>query len=421
LQLLDWNNAAAMNAKSVTHKPELFSVPDHVPANLVIPFDFHSGPEFRSNPFDHLRTLFSLPRIFYTPTHYAKSGAWVVSRNEDVRYILQHSELFSSAGSVGYSKLIGENWDMIPVELDPPRQTAFRTLLNPIFAPKEIGFLDGKIRSTVGNLVDGFGHLGGCDFISDFARPFPISIFLQIFGLPTDALAEFADWANGIMNSFDAEVMRSSMRSMVDYLRLEIRERKINPKNDLISKVCHATIDGRPITDDEIMGTSFLLFIGGLDTVTSSLAFHFHFLATHPDVQEQLRGNRSVIPAAVEELLRFFAVVSLNRRVVEDTEVAGVRMKKDDWVMVSLAAASNDPKEFASPEKFDLNRSTGAPHTAFSYGPHRCLGSHLARRELAAALNGWFDKVPQFKVKPGTEPVTHGGVIFGIENLELVW
>jgi cytochrome P450 len=410
-----------MSSQAVAPKPTVFSVPEHVPPNLVIPFDFHSGPEYQSDPFGHLRTLFTLPRIFYTPSHYAKPGAWVVSRNEDVRYVLQHHELFSSTGSVKYSGLIGEDWDMIPVELDPPRQTAFRLLLNPIFGPREVGLLDGKIRSTAATLVGGFKDKGECNFISDFARPFPISIFLQIFGLPNDTLLEFADWATGIMSSFDLDVMRSSMRAMVDYLRLEIDKRRTDPKGDLISKIVHAKIDGRPITDDEIMGTSFLLFIAGLDTVTSSLAFHFHYLATHPEVQGQLRNDRSLIPAAVEELLRRFAVVSLNRRVVEDTEVAGVRMKKGDWVALSLAAASNDPADFSNPEKFDLHRSTTAAHTAFSYGPHRCLGSHLARRELAAALNGWFDALPQFCVKPGTEPITHGGVIFGIENLELAW
>jgi cytochrome P450 len=409
-----------MSAEAMVPKQETFAVPQHVPADLVIPFDFHSDPELKSDPFGHLKRLFTLPRIFYTPAHYAKPGAWVVSRNEDVRYVLQHSELFSSTGSVGYSELIGEHWDMIPVELDPPRHTAFRALLNPIFGPKEIGLLDGKIRATVGALVGGFEGSGQCNFIDDFARPFPISVFLQIFGLPSETLGEFADWANGIMSSFDIEVMRESMRAMVGYLRVEIEKRKIDPKNDLISKVVQAKIDGRPITDDEIMGTCFLLFIGGLDTVTASLAFHFHFLATHPDVQTRLRNDRNLIPAAVEELLRRFAVVSLNRRVAEDTEVAGIKMKKNDWVMVSLAGASNDPREFPNPDKFDLGRSS-TPHTAFAYGPHRCLGSHLARRELAAALNGWFDKIPLFHVKPGTEPTTHGGVIFGIENLELAW
>jgi len=396
------------------------AVPDHVPADLVVPFDFHSDPEFRTDPFGCLRQLFRLPRIFYTPVHYAKPGAWVVSRDEDVRYVLQHAELFSSTGSVSFSQLIGENWPMIPVELDPPRQTAFRMLLNPMFSPKEMGLLDSKIRETSSGLVAAFAANGECDFISEFARPFPISIFLAIMGLPTAALVDFADWAKGVMSSFDESVMRSSMQSMVDFLREQIADRKVQPKDDLISKVVHANIDGRAITDDEVIGTCFLLFIAGLDTVTSSLSFHFHFLATNPEIQQQLRDDRSRIPAAVEELLRLFAVVSLNRRVMADTEIAGVKLKEGDWVMVSLSGASNDPSEFPDPEKFDPDRAN-MRHTAFAFGPHRCLGSHLARREFVAALNAWFDAVPPFTLKPGEVPVGHGGVIFGYQNLSLAW
>jgi cytochrome P450 len=179
-------------------------------------------------------------------------------------------------------------------------------------------------------------------------------------------------------------------------------------------------IDGRPFNDDELIGTVFLLFIGGLDTVVSSLAYHFRYLAENPEDQARLRADPSLIPDAVEELFRVFAVVTTGRFATEDTEIAGVRIKKGDMVTGSTILSNSDPDEFANPGAVDITRSPNR-HNAFSFGPHRCLGSHLARREIQIAIDEWLKRVPAFRVRPGAELKTLGGGVLGMEELPLVW
>jgi cytochrome P450 len=216
------------------------------------------------------------------------------------------------------------------------------------------------------------------------------------------------------------EARISAMQSIIGYLRNVIAERTANPGTDLISVATKAKVYGRPVTDKEIIGICFLLFIAGLDTVASSLGFYFKHLAENPALQAKLRADRSLIPDAIEEFLRLYPVVSGHRRVEQDTEVGGVFMKQGDWITVPTMNANRDPNEFPDPDTFNLERGSNR-HIAFAFGPHRCIGSHLARREFAVALNAWFDQLPPFAVKPGTTPATNGGVVFGVTDLQLVW
>lgn len=400
---------------------ERAAVPLHVPEKLVLPFDFYSDPAFLTDPYSVIeRQRDASPRIYYSPTHYMLPGCWVLTRADDIRHVLQHPDLFSSAGQVSFSQLIGERWDLIPLELDPPTHSAFRGLLNPLFSPQQINKLDAGMRASAIKLIDEARGQKGVEFISAFAHPFPVSVFLQLLGLPLEEMPIFLKWNEGLIRSFSLETRRDAMRSMVSYLRGTIEARRKTPSNDLISFAVHASLDDRALTEDEIIGICFLLFIGGLDTVAASLGFHFRHLATHPELQARLRADRSLIPNAIEEFLRLYSVVSGHRRVTRDTEVAGVTMKKGDWITVPTMNASRDPNEFPNPDSFDLERSA-ARHVAFAYGVHRCVGSHLARREFQIALNSWFDELPPFKLKAGAPVRTIGGAVLGVSELHLVW
>ncbi|WP_157218906.1 cytochrome P450 [Flavisphingomonas formosensis] len=396
------------------------TVPPHVPADLVIESDFHSGPGFATDPFGAVAWQTTGPRIFYSPTHYLLPGCWVVTRAEDIRYVLQTPELFSSSGGIGFSALIDEAWDLIPVELDPPHHAPFRALLNPLFSPKEVGKLETGVRLAATSLVDRFADADEVEFIGAFAQPFPVSVFLQLLGLPLEEMPQFLEWEAGLLKSFSLEDRKRAAANIVGYLRNAIKDRRANPGTDLISWATHSQVDGRALTDDEVIGICFLMFIAGLDTVASSLGFHYHYLATHPELQAQLRADRSLIPTAVEEFMRLYSIVINHRRVVQDTEIAGVTLKKGDWMTVPTFNASLDPAEFQDPRTFILDRPANR-HVAFSYGPHRCLGSHLARREFVVAMNEIFDRLPTFRLKEGAPFRTVGGAVFGVEELHLVF
>jgi cytochrome P450 len=169
-----------------------------------------------------------------------------------------------------------------------------------------------------------------------------------------------------------------------------------------------------------VIGALFLFFVGGLDTVASSLGFIFEHLATHPEQQQWLRENPAEIPHAVEELLRRFSVVTVYRQATADVELDGVLVKQGDWISLTQSLGSLDPREFDNPMEVDFQRKQ-VRHFAFSFGPHFCIGSHLARREMAVALQQWLTRIPPFRVKEGSTTVRHAGGVYGIEHLELAW
>ena len=396
------------------------SAPSHVPPDLVIACDFYSDPLFKTDPYAAIAWQASGPPIFYTPTHYTLPGCWVLTRAEDIRDLLQQPELFSSRGGVNFAALIDEPWELIPVELDPPKHGVFRTLLNPLFSPKEVNKMGEGVRAAAASLLDRFAGAPDVEFVASFAQPFPVTVFLQLLGLPVDDMRQFLDWEAGLLKSFRLEDRQAAARNIVVYLRGCIEERRLSPGTDLISFATHAEVEGRKLTDDEIVGVCFLLFVGGLDTVASSLGFHYRHLAMDQALQAKLRADRSLIPAAIEEFLRLYSIVMDHRRVTRDCAFGGVQMKEGDFVMVPTMNASRDPREFTNPNEFDLERGDNR-HVAFSYGIHRCLGSHLARREFVVAMNEIFDRLPPFRMKEGAPYRTVGGVVFGVEELHLAF
>jgi cytochrome P450 len=340
-------------------------------------------------------------------------GTWVLTRAADIRAALQDAATFSSKITRSNSGL-----SLIPLELDPPEHPKFRAIMNPIFSPARMKQLEGKVRDLARELAATCAAKGECNFVEDFAKPFPVGIFLDLMGLPKENMTRFLEWEALIMR--DKQTRAAAMQQVSLYLQELIDERRRNPTDDLITFAVTAKVDDRPLTDAEVIGICVLLFIAGLDTVTNSFAFHFRHLAEHPSDQDSLRENFSLIPSAVEELFRAYAVVNTNRYATRDVEFAGVQIKKGDNVTCSTILASRDPQEFENPNHVLFSRSPN-PHNAFSYGPHRCLGSHLARREIIAGIEEWLKAIPPFRVKPGAVINAHGGGVFSLESLPLVW
>jgi len=396
-------------------------VPSHVPPELVTDYKYGEEAGFSDDPQAEVAKLLKGPRVFWVrnPQHDGRPG-WLVHRYEDVRAVFQDAEAFSSKAVANFQGFIGETWDMIPLELDGQRHQNYRMLLNPLFSPGKVNAMEAGVRQLAVSLIESFAAKGECEFLEDFARPYPISIFLQLMDLPLEMRTTFLAWEYQVLHAKDMDVRRDGLHKIIGYLRQAIEDRRSNLGDDLISFAIKARIDGQPIPEDDIMGIVFMLYIGGLDTVVATLGFMFKYLATHPEKRRALIDDPAGLPDAIDEMLRVFATVNGNRQLTRDMEFAGVKMKKGDRVYLATIAANRDPAEFDAPSDVDFHR-TGNRHLTFAAGPHRCIGSHLARRELKIAIEEWLKRIPDFAIKPGAEMPAHAGGVWGIENLPLYW
>ena len=407
-------------------RPNTFNrpVPDHVPPEMVREFNLwtEAGLEPRANGEPHaaLSFLHDGPDIFYAPNNtYDGFGTWVITRVEDQRKILQDTATFSS-GLGKFESVMGEGWRIIPLELDPPDHTQFRTLLNPLLSPKRVNELETLARPLAVKLIEEIAARGtSCDFMEDFAFPFAVGVFLNFIGLDQSRRKEFLGWADQLLHG-NFEERGQAQLTIMAFMRELIALRRREPADDFMSFLLKARVGDRPLADMEMESMGGLIFIAGLDTVAAALGFDFNYLARRPEEQARLRGDRELIKSAVEEMLRAYPTVTMVRKVVRDIEFNGVSFKVGDLVSCPSMVSSRDPAEFPDPNRIDFERDDNR-HTAFSYGPHRCVGSHLARRELIIAIEEWLDRMPPFRIKDGAAPITHGGYVFGIDNLQLAW
>ena len=349
----------------------------------------------------------------------------LISRYEDVHNALRQPRLFSSAED---PIDLGTPRALIPLQVDPPHHARYRRLLDPLFSPKAVDAMEDDVRELARALLGDLVDRESCDFHTEFAVPFPCTIFLRIMGLPLEDLDQFLAWKDGIIrpavdDHFDLDAMRNARRQAgqaIDaYFESAIDERLNTPADDLLTLFLNAEVGGERLDRDEVLGLCYLFLLGGLDTVTASLDCMIARLATHPDERRRLVEDPSVIPSAVEELLRFETPVTMVPRVAtESTTLGTCPIGKGTHVMLLLGAADTDERAFDRPDKVDFDRA-GNRHFAFSAGPHRCLGSHLARRELRVALEEWHREIPDYAIHPGTS-LNYSPGIRQIEPLPLV-
>ncbi len=334
------------------------------------------------------------------------SGVAMVNTYDDILWALRHPDYFTSADGM---LNLGEQ-PLIPLEVDPPEHTKYRRMLNPQFVPREIEKLEPEVRRLVNELIDGFVDNGAVDFHNEFSTPLPSGIFLALMGLPMEDLPQFLIWRDNSIrpdvapdDTEGAELIRKeTAHAISDYFRVAIEKCRANPSDTLLSQIVHSEIEGRPLNEAELLGISHLLLLGGLDTVTATLDCMISFLATHPDLRQQLVDDPACVPAAVEELLRYLTPVMLIPRTVkQDVELHGVEMHAGDAVMLVLGAANGDPSEFGDGE-VDFARDPNK-HLAFGAKNHLCLGAHLARLELRVALEEFHRRIPDYRIPEGVE------------------
>jgi cytochrome P450 len=347
---------------------------------------------------------------------------WMLTHLEVMREAFQHPETFSSTAVIPSAP--DPQYKLIPEMIDPPEHTAWRRVLGKIFGPNATEQLDPWVRERAASLVTDLVAAGSCDFVTDFAQRFPNSVFLDILGLPQAELSFFVSSVDKIMHGnhadpADAQRSADTIAEVTEYFRQLVAERRRAPKDDLISTAIGFEIDGAPVTDADLLSLLVFLFMAGLDTVAIQLSYSFLHLATHAADRERVVAEPSSIPGYVEDLLRVYSFVTPARKVTHDVEFTGCPMKAGQMVYLPLPAANRDPREFPSPYSVDADRPHNR-HIAFGAGPHRCLGSHLARRELRIALEEWHRRIPSYAVDQGAD-IFESGQQIGLISLPLHW
>ncbi len=403
---------------------ERYTVPSHVPLELVHPFDFVHAPGIEQQPFATVEQYRHCGRVFWNPINPFFGGAWVLTRAEDLRYVLSNPKLFSNVGEAEHSRSEDAEVELIPLEYDPPEHTRIRHLLNPILSPPAVHKLGEGIRAHASALIDVLVPQGKCEFVDSFAVPLPVSVFLQLMGLPQGDAPMALGWKSAILHVgehvTDNAVADAASHAVIAYLDGHAAARRANPREDFISHVANAQVAGQRLQDREVRGILYLMLLAGLDTVTATLGWFFHHLAAHPDQQAQLRADPSLVPQAVEEMMRLYSITVAHRKCLQDVEVAGVAMKKGDWISICAPFGSMDPEEFPDPDRYNLARGL-VRHFGFGFGPHICAGAHLARLELTIALEEWLARVPPWRFARGPEMNAYTGTSFGLHNLHLAW
>ena len=364
------------------------------------------------DPFAALQALGN-PPPFWLDDPNDVDGYWVVTRYEDVRDVLQDAETFSSIDAqIPFVQMADP---LLPTESDPPYTQALRSSLMPHLTAKRVQALTERMHQVSIELIEGFRGRGHCDAVKEFAQIYPITVFIEFFGLDVGRREEFREQAQLFQNFADKRADAwAAIRAIVEEHLIAKRER---PGDDLLSAVAQARVDGEYLATSVAVSLASAVFVGGLDTVASNLSWDLRFLAKNPEYRRQLVEHPEIIPNALEEFLRLFSVANPMRRVTRDIKFREANMLAGDRIQLSIAAANRDVRIFG--DKVDFTRKVN-PHLAFATGPHRCLGSHLARLEIAIALENWHKLIPDYRVSPGAQFDYHGP-IFAMENLPLEW
>jgi cytochrome P450 len=333
----------------------------------------------------------------------------VVSRRSDVEEVFRRPDVFSSNMSAVDLQNVRP---LIPLQIDPPEHKKYRRILDPLFAPRQMARLEEPVAQLVNDLIDGFDGRDEIDFATEFSIPLPSQVFLTLLGLPLDELPRFLAMKDGIIRpehvtgtvrqSETAQAhQREAARSIYAYFDEILDERQAKGRDDLLTTFLHSEVDGHRLTREDILDICFLFLIAGLDTVTASLDCMFAYLAQHPERRRQLVEDPGLVPAAVEELLRWESPVMMVSRVaMDDTELDGCPIRRGDHVSVLIGSANTDDSEFGDGDEVRFDRDPNR-HLAFGGGIHRCLGSHLARQELRVTLREWHRRIPDYSIKPG--------------------
>ncbi len=408
---------------------EAVPVPAHIPPAAVYDFDFRSDPGLLVNPHERLREILrDAPPVFWTPRN---GGRWIVMGYSEISEAARDPDRFTSTFMPpeqlkAMLAMMPPGMPRIPqatpISMDPPDHTRLRGPLQKTFSPRAAMQQIDDIRALTDRLIDAVIDQGHCDFIPAIAVPLPVTIFLKLMGLPVRRLPEFRELVQEFLANTGADAMASGalFRKVANSMLPEIMARKDDPQDDIISLLWQTEIEGETMTVELMEDYCVLLFIAGLDTVINGMGFAMRHLAMNPDLQARLRAQPDLIVEAAEEMLRRYSFAVPQRRIAKDCSFAGWEMKENESLVLYYPGANLDPREFAAPEKFDLERENKV-HLAFGAGVHRCLGAHLARVELQVLYQQVLKRLPPFRLDPDRPATFHSGNIIAMDSLPIRW
>ena len=351
------------------------------------------------------------------------TGYTVFSKEETVRRIGQDWQTFSSAKGYIPNRPADQPL-MIPVEQDPPDHSSWRRVLNPHMSPQVMAKVRPDVLREVGLLIDKFIDRGECEFIGEIAAQLPgRAFFIYVLGVPVDDLATLVH--NVDASLFGPLESRAEYHTKVhDYIEDFMKDRAAKPpQGDIVDTILKGVTysDGTEAPWEHQVSVALDLTYGGISTTIYSLGSIARHLADHPEQRQQLIDNPDWIENSVEEFVRAYSpVVAMGRTCTRDVEVEGVQLKEGDYVMLGFSGAGRDPRTIKNPKELNFAQPT-INHTTFGVGPHRCVGSNMARIELKVSFEEWLKRIPNFRVKPGTEPVYETAFLRAMSSLQLEW
>jgi cytochrome P450 len=392
------------------------NLPDHVPADRVYAFDIYNDPKLKAELHDGFaQILAEAPEVFYTPLN---GGHWVITRLADAEEILKDYAHFSASEMEIPRRETPMSF--IPLNIDPPASMPYRQILMPHFSPRAIAAREPALRAWARRFIGAVAEKGACDFLDAVSSLFPVIVFMEMMGIPFDRFDRFRVVADEFFSDVPEAHKHALATEIYEEMTVLMDARRLERREDLISVLLDAQVEGRPLTDDERLSMAFLLFLAGLDTVVNVMTFSYRALAGDPELQARLARDPSAIPGFVEECLRLFGVVNVPRLVARDCERFGVQFRAGDMVVCLNPQFGRDDRENPDAKTMDVDR----PHRRllpFSTGPHLCLGHNLARTEIRILTEEWLKQIPAFHVAAGFKPQFRAGMVMSMKALPLEW
>lgn len=395
-------------------------VPAHVPAECVWDQNLAAFLQDGDDPFLAAGRLHDGPGVIWVPTAAHGAPAWVLTQHALIEKGFSDWEMFSSKRGAN-AAVMDSSWLLLPVEADRPEHRDYRQVLNPLFTPSAMKRRASAVQDLCDSLIDGFVDRGRCEFVSEFASILPNAIVLSLLGLPEKALPQFLAWEEEMVHGATPEACFAAGQAVIDYLKRHIAEEQARPEasTDVMQAILSGRMADRPLNEAEILGIVYLLFVAGLDTVTSTLGWMMRHLAIDQALQERLRNNPRDIPAAIEEFSRAFGVSAPSRTVARDMVFNGVPMKAGDAVLLPTMLAGRDPRAWDKPHVIDIDRRPR--HVTFGTGPHVCLGVHLAKREMRVMLETFLGRMRNIRLPEDGRYEYRTTNTIGIAELDLEW
>lgn len=383
------------------------------------PFD----PEVIADPYPVYRELRESAPVYWSP----EAGSWVLSRYDDVCAALNDPATYSSASGIFPTP---PDVDMTQLFLpmlimsDPPRHTQLRHLVSKAFTPRRTAGLEPYIQTIVDDLLDQVPDSGTWDFVSGFAGPLPAIVIADMLGVPREDRDRFRTWSTALIQSnpirgeFGPGL--DAAAALYEYFSAFLAERRAHPQDDLMTALVQAELDGEHLSEEELLGFCLLLLVAGHETTTNLLSNSAVVLTQHPGIRRQLADDPGLVPAAVEELLRYDSPVQgLARTLTRQVDLHGKRMKDGDTVLLLFGSANRDDHAFTHADQFDVNRRPER-QVAFGRGIHFCLGAALARLEARIALQALLARRRDWDVDLDSAVRLRSGPIRGYASLPVL-